>query len=187
MWAGKAAAGAVIPFVMSGLLDKYGAQGALRAWAVALVVLTAPLLFYLKPRIPISTAHTQRPLSWSFLKKPGFWMLQIGNIIQALGYLLPPTYLASYANELRFPSIFGALLIAVVSLANVPGSMFSGFLGDHYPAASVILISSIGSSMAVLFLWGVTAQKALLVLFAALCWRIQLCLFCDCEGNEEGR
>jgi MFS family permease len=168
MWAGKAAAGAVIPFVMSGLLDKYGAQGALRAWAVALVVLTAPLLFYLKPRIPISTAHTQRPLSWSFLKKPGFWMLQIGNIIQALGYLLPPTYLASYANELRFPSIFGALLIAVVSLANVPGSMFSGFLGDHYPAASVILISSIGSSMAVLFLWGVTAQKALLVLFAAL-------------------
>jgi MFS family permease len=168
MWAGKAAAGVVIPFVMSGLLDKYEAKKTLQGWAVILVVLTAPLLFYLKPRIPISTAHTQRPLSWSFLKKSGFWMLQIGNIIQASGYLLPPTYLASYANDLKLPSIFGAVLIAVVSLANVPGSMFSGFLGDHYPAATVILISSIGSSMAVFLLWGLAAQKALLVLFAAL-------------------
>jgi MFS family permease len=169
MWAGKAAAGAVIPFIMEVLLYKYGAGKTLRAWAVALVVLTAPLLFYLKPRIPISPAHTRRPLCWTFLKKPGFWLLQIGNIIQALGYLLPATYLASYAKDVGIQSpIKGAMLIAVVSLANVPGSMFSGFLGDHYPAATVILISSIGSSMAVLLLWGLAAQMALLVPFAAL-------------------
>ncbi len=169
MWAGKAAAGAVIPFIMQGLLDKYQSENTLRAWAVALVVLTAPLLYYLKPRIPISPDNTRRPLSWTFLRKPAFWMLQTGNIIQGLGYLLPPTYLASYAKDIGIQSqIKGAMLIAVVSLANVPGSMFSGFLGDRYPAVTVILISSIGSSMAVLLLWGLTAQLALLVLFAAL-------------------
>jgi MFS family permease len=168
MWAGKAAAGVVVPFIMSALLDRYGPRTTLQAWAVSLVVLTAPLLFYLKPRVPLSTSHIQRPLSWVFLRKPGFWMLQIGNIIQAFGYLLPSTYLASYANDLGLPSISGAVLLAVVSLANVPGSLFSGFLGDRYPPTTVIFICSIGSTVAVLLFWGLAAQMALLVIFAVV-------------------
>jgi MFS family permease len=167
MWAGKAAAGVVVPFIVSALLDKYGPRTTLQAWAVSLVVLTAPLLFYLKPRIPLSSSHTQRPISWSFLRKSGFWMLEIGNVVQAFGYLLPTTYLASYANDLGLPSISGAVLIAVVSLANVPGSLFSGYLGDRLQPTTVILISSIGSTVAVLLFWGLAAQMALLVIFAA--------------------
>ena len=153
---------------MSALLDKYGPRATLQVWAVSLVVLTAPLLFYLKPRIPLSSSHAQRPLSWSFLKRWGFWMLEVGNIIQALGYLLPYTYLASYANDLGLPSISGPVLIAVISLANVPGALFSGFLGDRVQPTTVILICSVGSTVAVLLFWGLAAQMALLVIFATV-------------------
>ena len=167
MWAGKAAAGVFVPFILSALLDKYGPRTTLQAWAISLVVLTGPLLFYLKPRIPLSASHTQRPLSWIFLKRSAFWMLQIGNVVQAFGYLLPTTYLASYANDLGLPSISGAILIAVVALASVPGALFIGYLGDRLQPTTVILICSIGSTVAVLLFWGLAAQMALLVVFAA--------------------
>ena len=156
-----------MPFIMSALLDRYGPRTTLQAWAITLVVLTAPLLFYLKPRIPLSSSHTQRPLSWTFLKSPTFWTLQMGNIVQAFGYLLPTTYLASYANDLGLPSFSGALLIAVFSTAGVPGSLFTGYLGDHLHATTVIFIISLGSAISVLLFWGLAAQMALLVVFAA--------------------
>lgn len=92
-------------------------------------------------------------------------MLQIGNVVQAFGYLLPTTYLASYANDLGLPSISGTVLIAVLSLANIPGALFSGFLGDRLQSTTVILICSIGSTVAVLLFWGLAAQMALLVVF----------------------
>ncbi|KAN0093789.1 MFS general substrate transporter [Hyaloscypha variabilis] len=168
MWAGKAASGVVVPFIMSALLDRFGPRTTLQAWAVALIVLTAPLLFYLKPRIPLSNSHTQRPLSWTFLKNPGFWMLQIGNVVQAFGYLLPTTYLASYANDLGLPSFSGALLLAVFSIASVPGSLFIGYLGDRFHPTTVILICSLGSTVAVLLFWGLAAEMALLLVFAVV-------------------
>jgi MFS family permease len=93
-------------------------------------------------------------------------MLEIGNIIQSFGYLLPTTYLASYTNDLGLPSISGALLIAVFSLASVPGGMVIGSLGDRLPPTTVILISSIGSAIAVLLFWGLAAHLTLLVIFA---------------------
>jgi MFS family permease len=168
MWAGKAASGVVVPFIMSALLDRFGPRTTLQAWAIALIVLTAPLLFYLKPRIPLSNSHTQRPLSWTFLKNPGFWMLQIGNVVQAFGYLLPTTYLASYANDLGLPSFSGALLLAVFSIASVPGSLFIGYLGDRFHPTTVILICSLGSTVAVLLFWGLAAEMALLLVFAVV-------------------
>jgi MFS family permease len=167
MWAGKAAAGVAFPFIMSSLLDHFGSRTTLQVWAVSLVILTAPLLFFLKPRIPLSGSHTQRPLSWTFLKRSGFWMLEIGNIVQAFGYLLPTTYLASYANDFGLSSISGAVLIAVFSLASVPGGIVIGSLGDQLPPTTMILICSIGSAVAVFLFWGLAAQLVLLIIFAA--------------------
>jgi len=164
--AGKSAAGVIFPFLMSSLLSRFRARTTLQAWSVALVILTAPLLFLLRPRIPLSTSTSQRPLSWKFLTNEMFWMLQLGNIIQSFGYLLPSTYLASYAHALNLPSITGAVLLALYSLAAVPGSLVHGLLNDRLSPSTVILISSLGSTLAIFLLWGLAARLALLVLFA---------------------
>jgi MFS family permease len=149
IWVGKSAAGVVFPFVMSSLLSRYGSRTTLQAWAVTLAILTAPLLFFLQPRIPISNTRTQRPLSWRFLKHSTFWMMQLGNVIQSFGYLYPSTHLASYAHSLGLPEVTGAVLIAVFALASVPGSFILGLLGDRFKPTTVILISSLGSTIAV--------------------------------------
>jgi hypothetical protein len=111
-----------------------------RIWAISLVIITSPLLFTLKPRIPLSAATTRRPLDWRFLKITFFWMLQLGSICQALGYLLPTTYLASYAHDLGLPSLTGAVLIAVCSLASVLGSFVTGFVNDKLTPTTVIFV-----------------------------------------------
>jgi MFS family permease len=166
IWAGKSAAGVAFPFLMSSLLTKYGAKTTLQAWAIALVIITSPLLFFLKPRIPLSNAVSQRPPSWSFLRRSTFWMLQAGNVIQSFGYILPNTYLASYAHTMGLPTITGAVIMTVFSVASVPGGLVHGMLVDRLKPTTVILISSLGSTVAVFALWGLAKHIALLVLFA---------------------
>jgi MFS family permease len=166
IWAGKSAAGVIFPFLMSTLLNAYGPATTLRAWAISLVAITTPLLFFLKPRIPLSASTAQRPLSWTFLKGSTFWMLQTGNIIQSFGYLLPTTYLASYAHILGLSSLTGAILIAVFALASVPGGLVMGILCDRLRPTTVIFISSLGSTVAVFLFWGLSTHLPLLIIFS---------------------
>ncbi|TVY35591.1 Leporins efflux protein, partial [Lachnellula occidentalis] len=168
MWAGKATAGVGFPFIMSAVLSKYGAKTTLQAWATALVIITAPLLFFLKPRIPVSRVVARRPISWGFLKSETFWMCQAGNVVQSFGYILPNTYLASYAHMMGLPAITGAVITAVFALASAPGGLLMGMLSDRLKPTTVILISSLGSTVAVFALWGMARHIALLMLFAVV-------------------
>ena len=63
----------------------------------AQLILIAPLLYFVTPRVPLSAA--QHP-NWSnitsgfgFLRLKTFWVLQIANIVQGLGYFIPTLYL----------------------------------------------------------------------------------------------
>lgn len=184
-----------MPFAMAGMLDRFGLRVTLVAWAVASAILTLPHLFLLRPRIPLqhrqsisTTQGSGTKLSFSFMRHPVFWMLQVGNILQALGYLLPTTYLASYASTFNLAptAITAPLLLAAYSLASVPGSLVVGFLADHIenkPGRNLddgttvttstniltICITSFGSASAVFFLWGFSASHlSVLAIFAVL-------------------
>lgn len=180
MWSGKSGAGAGMPFLTNALLSKYGASSTLRIYAVASAILTIPPLFLMRPRP--STADQMNTeeegtrtrgrnrVSFSFARHSVFWILQCGNILQSMGYLMPSTYLASYANALGFPSVTGPIFLALLSLASVPGSLLIGLLNDTGLAATtVILISSLGSAVPVFLLWGLGGhQVGVLVAFTLL-------------------
>lgn len=100
------------------------------------------------------------------MKQSTFCMLQFGNITQSFGYILPNTYLASYAHTLGLPPVTGAALLALFSLASVPGGIIHGILGDRFKDTTEVLISSLGSTVAVFALWVPAKHVALLVFFA---------------------
>jgi len=82
MWAGKSIAGVVLPFAADLSLRKFGHRNTLLAWTVLVFILTAPVLAFLKPRVPISRrlpVTAARPLNMEFLRMKTFWMLQIGK------------------------------------------------------------------------------------------------------------
>ncbi|KAF5649375.1 monocarboxylate transporter 8 [Fusarium sp. NRRL 52700] len=165
MWAGKSGTGIAMPFVFDALLRRIGLRATLLAWAGASAAMTLPTLFFIKPRIPLHTQAHVQPLSFRFLRHTSFWMMQAGVIIQSLGYLMPSTYLASYASSIGLPSITGPIFIALFSVAAVPGGIVHGMLGDKFSATKSVTIASVGSALPIWLLWGLSLDLANLVVF----------------------
>jgi nitrate/nitrite transporter NarK len=92
--AGGGAAGVVIPLTMAWILDTWGFRTALRVWVVVCVVLTTPVFFMVKARLP--DQHADRgphKFEFRFLKSAAFWILLAGNTAQSLGYFMPTLYM----------------------------------------------------------------------------------------------
>jgi predicted MFS family arabinose efflux permease len=168
MWSGKSSVGVIMPFLFNLLLRKFGLRATILSWAVASALLTLPTLFFLKPRIPLSTVSRARPLSFAFLRYASFWMTQFGVVVQSLGYLMPSTYVASYATAIGLSSVTVPILLAVFSTASVPGSLVHGMLGDKLSATKLVLISSFGSALPVFLLWGLGHHLSTMIAFVIL-------------------
>lgn len=165
MWAGKSATGIAMPFVFDSLLKKFGLKATLISWAIATAVMLLPTLFFLRPRTPLEQAPRKQRLSFDFLRHTSFWMIQLSIIVQSLGYLMPTTYLASYAKSIGFSSITGPILLALFSVSSVPGGILHGILGDRISNTKVVLLSSVGSALPIFLLWGFSKHLANMVVF----------------------
>lgn len=130
-----------------------------------LVVVPAPLLYFIKPRVPIAATSTARPFHLSFLSERVFLVYELGNIIEALGYFLPTIYLPTYARTLGATNLTASLTVILLNLALVVGCILMGTLVDRYHATTCILISTVGSTLAVFFLWGFSTSLAPLYIF----------------------
>ncbi|RGP73078.1 hypothetical protein FLONG3_6393 [Fusarium longipes] len=163
MWAGIA-----MPFVFDALLRRMSLRATLLAWAGASAAMSLPTLFFIKPRIPQHNQARVQSLSFNFLRHTSFWMMQAGVIIQSLGYLMPSTYLASYASTIGLPSITGPILLALFSVASVPGGIAHGMVGDKTSATKAVTLASLGSALPIFLLWGLSLNLANLVVFVVL-------------------
>jgi len=166
MLSSKAMTGAAFPLVFDSALRKFGFKTVVQAWTVAILAFAIPSYYLTRPRIPLSIMSRSRPLSWTFLKLPSFWLLQTGNFVQSIGYMMPQTYLPSYATTLHLNSLTGTLMLALFSLSSVFGAFVQGFSNDRFQVSTCICISTIGSVISVLLFWGLASHVALLTVFA---------------------
>lgn len=168
MWAGSGLAGLIIPFVLNALLENYGFRTTLRVWAVAHVLISAPLIYFLRPRLPGTTA-VQYPLyGLSFLWTSTFWLLQIGLIIESLGYFIPSIYLPNFAQSLGLSSSIGTLLLALVNGSAVVSTVMMGMLIDRFHVTTVILLSTVGATISIFLFWGFSTALPMLCIFSVL-------------------
>lgn len=126
-----------MPLVLEVLLSRYGFRTTLRAVACAMVILMAPLLFFVKPRLPIPAASASRRIDVGFLRSPLFWVLQTFNIVQGTGYFLPSNYLPTYAQSIGLNSKLGSLTLVLVNVAAVFGCILVGALVDKLVGESL--------------------------------------------------
>lgn len=166
--AGTGLAGVILPIVMQWLLDGYGFRTTLRVWAIVVFVLTAPLLYFVKGRVPLSQTSTTRQFDFTFLKTSTFSILQTGNIIEGLGFFLPSIYLPTYARSLGASILTSTLTIILFNVASVFGCVIMGAIVDRYHVTTCIMISTIGSSIGVFVLWGVSTSLAPLYIFCII-------------------
>jgi MFS family permease len=137
-------------------------------WAIAMLVLCPPLIYFVKPRLPVpSPPLPHQPVSYAFFTTRTHVFLQLCNILEGLGFFLPAIYLSSYAKYLRLPAIAGTVLLATLNISSVLGSIILGFLCDRLHVTTVITISTIGAALSVFLFWGLATKFPFLVVFAA--------------------
>jgi MFS family permease len=161
--------GAGMPFIIEALLIKYGHKTTLRACAVGLAILTAPLIPLFKGRLPPSESATLARSDWAFVKRPLFWIYGLAILIQGMGFFFPSVFLPSYAASLDLPSVQGALLLAIMSIAQVAGQFAFGYLSDKTLPVSILATSCcVMAAAAALIFWGLAKSLIFLILFSLL-------------------
>jgi len=116
----------------------------------------------------VTSSNAFRPSSLSFLRNGPFWIYEIGNILQSLGYFLPSLWLPSFAISIGLPAFTGPLSLALLYLAYCFGAIVLGSLVDRFHVAVPLMISTTGSVVSVFIFWGLTTGQAMLYIFALL-------------------
>ncbi|KAL8859842.1 MAG: hypothetical protein Q9178_003675 [Gyalolechia marmorata] len=168
MWAGTGVSGVVLPFIMSALLTQFGFRTTLRVYSIVLVVLALPLLYFIRPRLPLAQTSMQRRLDFSFLRTSIFWIPQAANVAEGLGYFIPNIYLPTYAKSQGMTGTEGTMMLALVNMGGVFGAIWIGALTDRMHVSSVMAICSLGAALAVFVFWGLAVSLPMLCLFSLL-------------------
>ncbi|KAI4275645.1 MAG: hypothetical protein LQ337_003076 [Flavoplaca oasis] len=168
MWAGTGLTGAILPLVMEWLLSTYGFRTTLRVWSVSLFLLTGPLLYFIKPRIPNTPSHSPHARDFAFILTSTFGIMQACNVIEALGFFLPTIYLPTFARTLGASRTLGALTVILFNVASVFGCVLMGAVVDKWHVTNCILISTIGSTIGVFVIWGFSISLPPLYIFSLI-------------------
>lgn len=168
MWAGTGLGGVILPIVMDRLLAQYGFRITLRAFAIALFVLTAPLVYFVKPRTPVTHREMPPPINLRFMLTSTFVLFEVCNISEALGFFLPSIYLPTYARSIGAPRGLDALTVILFNVASVVGCVAMGAITDKFDVTSCIMLSSVGSTLGVFLLWGFSLTLPPLLVFSII-------------------
>ena len=150
------------------LLEDYGFRTTLRTWTIAVTFISYPLIYFLRPRLPISPVSRPSRYGFRFLRTSTFWLLQIGLIIESLGYFIPSIYLPTFARSVGLSTSTGTLLVALINGAAVFSTIIMGMLIDRFHVTTVILLSTVGAAISIFLFWGLSTALPLLCIFSVL-------------------
>ncbi|KAK6863944.1 hypothetical protein PG995_000472 [Apiospora arundinis] len=169
MWSAGGFGGVVLPLLLEYLLGRFGFATAMRIWSGILFTASAPLSFFIKPRLPYSPSSRMQPFNMGYIKSRLFALHQLANVIQATGYFLPGIYLPVYARAAFGASGFlSALTVLLVNIAATVGSVLMGSLSDRLHVTTCVIISALGGTTAVLLIWGLLSSLSVLYLFCVV-------------------
>ncbi|WVR05479.1 hypothetical protein IAU60_002495 [Kwoniella sp. DSM 27419] len=160
MYAGTGLGGTIFPFLMQGLLRRFGYKAAMISLGIGYLVTGLIALLPIQRRVPLSrydvsgTGRQRARVDWSFLKRK---TLVIGTsviLLTSLGNFIPSLWLPSYADDLKLRHPDGTSLIAIMNASSVIGNGLLGWLSDRFSLKSTILLSCFGSALSCAFLWG---------------------------------
>lgn len=168
MWSGTGLAGVSLPLLLEHFLQRYGFRTTLRIWAVSLFLITMPLAFFIRPRLPrTATAHI-KPFKLGFALTRTFLLHQLENIVEGLGFFLPGVYLPTYARSIGATGFTSALTLLLVNVASTVGCAAMGSLTDHFHVTTCLLVSALGAGVGTLLLWGFATSLPVLLVYCVV-------------------
>ncbi|KAK2605488.1 hypothetical protein N8I77_008321 [Diaporthe amygdali] len=155
MWSGTGLAGVVLPLILEKLLEIYGYKTTMIIWAVVLFAITAPLAWYIKPRVPPLPVRRLRAFNFRFCLSRRFIMYQLSNTVEAIGFYIPGIYIPIYAASVLGAEEFAtALCILLFNISSVVGCIGIGWLIDRFHVTTCVMVTTVGATMGTMLLWG---------------------------------
>lgn len=169
MWSATGLSGVILPLLLESLLAARGHQTTLRVFACVVFALTAPLSYFVKPRLPIAQARHAKPYSLAFVLSRPFGWFQVFNVVEAVGFFLPGIYLPSFARQVlgagSLPSVVAMML---VNVASVFGCVAMGHLIDRLEVTRCLLVSTVGATVGTFLFWGLSVNLPVLYVFCVV-------------------
>ena len=162
LFAASGVSGLVIPVVMDWMLERYGFRTALRMYGVMIVIVSGPGLFLIQHRQPPSPQqrHTEkvtpsaRETLKPFLRNFHFLALAAAVFLQGLGFFIPNIFIPDFAKVLGISSRASSGLLALISLSQILGQLWQGWLSDRVNVYIPATISAFFCAVGACFLWG---------------------------------
>jgi MFS family permease len=171
VWSAAGAAGVVFPLILQALLHSVGFRTTMRISAGILFACSAPLAFFIKPRLLYMAIPTtlKKPFDIRFVKSGRFLLHQTANVIEATGYFPPGIYLPTYAHETFGTSTFtSALTLMLSNTSTTTGLVTMGSMTDKLQVTKCMITSAAGASASVLLVWGPAKSLPVLYVFCIL-------------------
>ena len=133
------------------LISAIGLRWTLRFLAFLTVLLSLPIALTAPPSRFTSKRPTHVDISLAL--KPTFLLSVAAAIMQSSGNLVPLTFLSEYSIALGYTASFGAALIAINNAVNSVSRIATGYLGDRLGRQNMLILTVLGSLVAVCGLW----------------------------------
>ncbi|WWC92205.1 uncharacterized protein L201_007159 [Kwoniella dendrophila CBS 6074] len=176
MYSGTGIGGFVFPFLMQGLLGKFGYRITMIVLGLGYAITGSIALLAVKRRIPLISRYDQnsnnltrrrRPrVDWSFTKRSAFYLGAVIIGLTSMGSFIPSLWLPSFVDEMGLRKPDGTALIAILNASSVPGNALMGWLSDRLALKWTVLISCLGGALSCAFLWGFGTNSGVLIAFA---------------------
>jgi MFS family permease len=169
MYSAAGFGGVVLPLLLQTLLNNLGFETATRVWAGILFGCSAPLAFFVKPRLPNSETTHVEPFNLRHIMSKLFALHTMANFIQATGFFLPGIYLPTYARTVFGASHYmSALTLMLTNISSTMGCVILGWMTDKFHVTTCIIISAVGTAISVLLVWGFTTSLPVLYVYCVL-------------------
>ncbi|GAA94519.1 uncharacterized protein L969DRAFT_14266 [Mixia osmundae IAM 14324] len=171
VFAGTAAGGLILPFVLNALIDRFGLERALQSLGVFTGLALACLLPLTRNRVPLSKATGAPHATYGFASFPvrnkALWIYFLANLLNSMAYFIPALWLPAFASALGLPASDGTAALAAINAAAVVSRIGLGFLSDRKSPHIIGGLTAMSSAAAILLIWGIASVTfAWLLVFA---------------------
>ncbi|QKX63720.1 uncharacterized protein TRUGW13939_10891 [Talaromyces rugulosus] len=164
---GAGTGGFVYNLAVNAMIHNISLPWAYRILAIIAFTVNITCSFFIKDRHR-QIGTVQKTFDYRLLKSLDFWALSIWAIFNIIGYVVLSFSLPSYATSIGLSKQQGALVGALLNVAQAFGRPSVGFLSDHVGRVRMTAIASAACGLTCFVIWIFARSYGVLILFAIL-------------------
>ncbi|KAJ3175867.1 hypothetical protein HDU87_005695 [Geranomyces variabilis] len=169
IFSGTGIGGAIFPYLISFLLERYGFGGATRIWTAISVVTLTPTIYFIRPRLPIvrPAPHSRfAPVDLSFLMTASALPMLLSSFFAGLAWYPVSVMVSTFTASLG-PAFSSNIVLSLLNASNTIGGMVFGYYSDRIGYAWLWMLIGCGQGILALSSWGTASTLGAILAFVA--------------------